>query len=88
MTAPTVNRRDISVTEEREYETGLTVTSITEENATRTTWTAALEGRLSDGVYASMSRHGATSKDALEALTEAIAAEGWAIKDQPRYTLA
>jgi len=79
VSAKTVNRRDITISEERDYEIGFYETGISEASVTRTTWTATLDGRLSTGEAVEISRHGLTFTEAREALEEVIAAEGWGI---------
>jgi len=68
----TVDRRDISVEEEREYgwagDTGTV------------SWIAKLYGRLSTGENVEMTRSASTFPEALGALETAIAELGWEIK--------
>lgn len=74
---PTVNRRDITVTEEREEreEYGHITTT-----TTTTTWIATLYGPLSTGEFVTMTRTADTYREALAALESAIADNGWSIK--------
>lgn len=76
MSAPTVNRRDITL-EEQEVETEHSFLKVA---ATACRWTAGLNGRLSTGEEAHLERWGPTSAEALANLEAAIAENGWEIK--------
>lgn len=71
--APTVKRRDISLSEGRE-------TSLFTTTPLRTWWEAELSGSLSTGESVCMERVGATASNALAALEQAISDEGWVIE--------
>ncbi|UOE45961.1 hypothetical protein [Agromyces larvae] len=69
MTKPHVSRRDISLTEQVE----------TDVVYTRTTWEAALFGRLSTGEHVDLTRTAPTYAEALADLEAAINDLGWEI---------
>lgn len=71
MSAPYITRRSIHATEE-EREVG----------AVRGHWTAELNGYLSSGEHVTMSRGGETFAAAVKALENAIAENGWTIKEK------
>ena len=73
---PTVNRRDIDLTEEVEHEIGLAQI----EGRSHYWWTASLTGRVFTGERVDLGRQGATSAEALAALEAAIEENGWEIR--------
>lgn len=74
MTA-TVNRRDIHLGEQVEYQRGFAIEAYAER-----WWEASLDGRVSTGEDVAMSRTGNTFAEALTNLEAAIAENGWEIK--------
>ncbi|WP_406245879.1 hypothetical protein ACI7YT_12625 [Microbacterium sp. M] len=72
---PTVDRRDISLTESVELFPTLGL-----EVSDNTQWEAVLDGRLSTGESVQLERSGSTSAEALAALEAAIEENGWEIR--------
>lgn len=70
--AITVNRRDISIYEEPEYEDHY-------GNKQEKAWYATFSGRTSSGEYLSFGRRDATVSGALSAVEAEIEALGWEI---------
>lgn len=71
MTTPSVSRHDITLVEEMLHVSLLSDVPY---------WTASLDGTLSTGESAQMSRGANTSAEALATLEAAIAENGWMIR--------